>query len=131
MDPTFILEQRKKVTWSDEPCFLYINSLPGRGASLSRIIATAILHIVWAWFEEHDEDFKMLPWPLDSLDFPFKSIVGCVGTRSLIHTGFTSQLKGSANILVPDITGHNSLLCRVNVLANQSCLAARGGLTAY
>jgi len=37
-------------------------------ASFSRIIHSAITHIVQGWFEKHDEEFKVLPWLPDSPD---------------------------------------------------------------
>jgi len=48
--------------------------------------------------EEHDEEFKVLPWPPNSPDLnptvpdlnPTVS-VGCAGAKSLINSGFTSE----------------------------------------
>ena len=63
--------------------------------------------IIQEWSEQHDVEFKVLPWPPDSQ----------------IHGGSISQgLKRSvANILAQDTTGHVQSPCRVHALACQSC----------
>jgi len=73
-------------------------------------------HILQEWFEEHDEEFKVLPWPPNSKS----AFVGYAGPTSLIHRSSTSQptgLEGSAaNIMVSDTTGNLQESCGVHAL---------------
>lgn len=48
--------------------------------------------IVQEWFEEHDQEFKVLPWPLNSPDLNVNKHVRCAGKISLICGDPTSQL---------------------------------------
>lgn len=79
--------------------------------------------IVQEHLEEQDKEFKVVAWPPYVSDL--NSIcVTCWIKKSPIHGGPTSQLtglKGSANVLVSDITARLWRSCGVNTLMGQSC----------
>jgi len=68
-------------------------------------------HIVQEWFEEHDEEFKVLPWSPNSPDFNPSEHLWDVRDQQVRSTAAPPRnlqdLKGfAANVLVPDTTGY-------------------------
>ena len=74
--------------------------------------------IVQECFEEHEKEFRVLPWPPNFPDLsPVEHPMGCVGTTNPIYGGPILQLAGlertTANVWMSDTTGHVQRFCGV------------------